>query len=199
LYGQDLNKVVDQLQHRYAQIEGFSAHFRQIYTSNLVKQEESGLVYMKKPGRMRWEYQKPEVKLFISDGKRSYFYVPEDNQVTVQSFSAADIHSVPLSFLLGRGDVRRDFDVQWETKETKLGTKNYLLRLTPKTPQSAFALLLLEISPQDYHIERLIVADQTGDRSEFIFTQFDPKAKIEDGKFKFKIPKNAEVLNADTK
>jgi outer membrane lipoprotein-sorting protein len=69
--------------------------------------------------------------------------------------------------------------------------------LTPTN--TAFSLLLREISPDDYHIERLIVVDQTGDRSEFIFTQFDAKAKIEDGKFKFKIPKNAEVLNADSK
>lgn len=194
-----LDALIDSLQRRYGAMEGFSAEFQQIYTStiNSVRREESGMLYMKKPGRMRWEYQKPEVKLFVSDGRRSFFYVPSDRQVTERRYTAEDIQSVPILFLLGQGDIRRDFSVSWEVNEPKRRGDNYFIRLRPKSQSSAFSLVMAEIQPSDFTIERLVVVDPTEDRSEFLLTHFTVDTKLKDDLFKFKIPKGVEVLNAD--
>lgn len=194
-----LDALVDNLQRKYGTMDSFSAEFQQIYTStvNSVRREESGVLYMKKPGRMRWEYQKPEVKLFVSDGRRSFFYVPSDRQVTERSYTAEDVQSVPILFLLGQGDIRRDFSVSWEVNEAKRRGDNYFIRLRPKSQNSSFSLVLAEVQSTDFTIERLVVIDPTEDRSEFLLTHFTADTKLKDDLFKFRIPKGVEVLNAD--
>src|SRR5258706_14987722 len=79
-----LDQVIRALETRYNRLETLKANFTQLYREDdrAAPREEAGLVYLKKPGRMRWEYTRPEVKLFVSDGKIFYFYVPADRQVT---------------------------------------------------------------------------------------------------------------------
>ncbi|MBI1748027.1 MAG: outer membrane lipoprotein chaperone LolA [Acidobacteria bacterium] len=194
-----LEDIIDRVQRKYEAIDRFSANFLQIYTSNVnsVRREESGILYMKKPGKMRWEYQKPESKLFVSDGKKSFFYVPSDRQVTERKYSPDDRESVPFLFLFGQGDLRREFIVSWEIIEPKRRGENYLVRLRPKLDNRAFIAVLVEIVPADYSIERMVVIDSMEDHSEFILSHFDSAAKFDDKLFEFKVPKGVDVLNVD--
>jgi len=65
---------------------------------------------VKKPGKMRWEYNAPEKKLFVSDGVKIYSYVPEDKQVIVSDVPSGDRLTTPVLFLAGTGNLARDFN-----------------------------------------------------------------------------------------
>ena len=74
--------------------------------------EESGRVIVKKPGRMRWEYQSPEEKLFVTDGSRSYFYIPIENQVMVSHHPRGAMgmgEGSPFELLTGRSRMTDSF------------------------------------------------------------------------------------------
>ena len=75
--------IVARLQDKYDHISSFHAHFQQTFRSRGISETESGIVMMKRPGRMYWEYQSPVEKYFVADGKKTYFYVPRDHQLVV--------------------------------------------------------------------------------------------------------------------
>ena len=113
------DEVVIGLQEKYEQMESFSAEFDQIFQSRVIQLKESGIVMMKKPGKMYWEYQKPTSKFFVADGQRSYFYVPRDRQAIISELNLSEIQT-PLLFLLGKGDIQEDFQVEFEEQEEAL-------------------------------------------------------------------------------
>ena len=106
-------ELAARIQARYDAVRDFSAEFVQSYEGGLLKQRstERGTVVVKKPGRMRWTYTSPEQKLFISDGQRAYYYVPEDRQVIVSKVPAEDQATTAVLFLVGKGKLTRDFVV----------------------------------------------------------------------------------------
>src|SRR4029453_4586352 len=105
--------VAQALQKKYDSIRDFSADFVQTSSSGVLKRKmiERGTVVIKKPGKMRWEYKKPpEDKLAVSDGVKTYLYVPLDKQVHVSALPTGDAAPTPLLFLAGKGDILRDFN-----------------------------------------------------------------------------------------
>jgi chaperone LolA len=99
------------LEQRYQGIKDFSADFVQVYRGGVLKTQsrEEGKVSIKKPGRMRWTYVKPEKKEFVSDGTKVYSYIPLDQRVTVNQVPPANEATTPALFLAGNGDIVRDF------------------------------------------------------------------------------------------
>jgi outer membrane lipoprotein carrier protein len=187
------SEVVRKVQASYAQIESFTADFKQVYRSRDIDLEESGIVMMKKPGKMYWEYTRPNKKYFISDGDQTYFYVPDDRQVMVSDLRL-DTASTPLLFLLGRGDAERDFRVEAGTEEAPHKPGNLLLRLNPTEPQAEFSHLLLEVTPDSFLIHRLTVIDHLGSRNDYTLTNLKINPRIPDRQFRFRIPSDAEVI-----
>jgi outer membrane lipoprotein carrier protein len=189
----DPEQIARKVQERYARIEGFTADFKQVYRSRDVELQESGIVMMKKPGKMYWEYKQPDRKYFISDGDQTYFFVPADRQVMV-----SDLHletaSTPLLFLLGKGDAERDFRIQAETEDAPFQPGNRLLRLDPREPHAEFSHLLLEVIPDSLLIHRLTVFDHLGSRNDYTLTNFKVNPRIPDRQFRFRIPSDAEVI-----
>ncbi len=104
-----ISGLIAGLQEKYAAAQSVSASFRQIYRAPGIEQVESGSLLMKKPGLMRWEYRDPERKVFIADGRETFFYTPEDRQVQVSALTSAEIRSTPLQFLLGRGEILKSY------------------------------------------------------------------------------------------
>ncbi|HEV8132136.1 MAG TPA: outer membrane lipoprotein chaperone LolA, partial [Acidobacteriota bacterium] len=186
------DRLIDAIQKRYNSMGSFKADFVQIYRSGFSEEQESGTVYMKKPGKMRWEYISPTAKLFIADGKKTYFYVPRDKQVSVADWDA-DSDSTPLLFLIGRGDLKKDFDIV-ESRDAKLSDGDTVLLLTPKTEQGSFKEILLEARRNDARIVRLSVVEHNGNRNDYLLRSFQANAPVADDKFRFKIPKGVEVI-----
>lgn len=187
------SELIGNLQKHYEQIQSFSADFEQNFQGKGIFIRESGIVKMKKPGKMYWQYQQPNKKLFIANGKKSYFYVPNDNQVIITDLDLSDA-SIPLLFLMGKGDLNKDFHADFEKEEEPVGVNNILLRLTPKGSQTVVSHVTLEIDRSTYFIHRLIVTESVGSRNEYILRNMLQNRSFPDRLFVFKIPDKAEVL-----
>lgn len=195
----DLAAAVAGLQARYAQVESVTADFEQIYRAPGIEQSESGVLFMKKPGLMRWEYREPEEKLFVADGRDSYLYVPADRQVMVRRFSPEELHSTPLQFLLGRGDIERSYEVSWE-KDFRQGANGTLaLHLTSRRAETEYAYLVIEFEQRTFDLRRILVKELTGNTSEFFLTNLKTNVRPSDKLFHFKIPNGVEVVRIDEK
>ena len=183
------------LQQKYDQVKDFTADFSHTYEGGVLKKKatESGTVQVKKPGRMRWEYLRPEKKTFVSDGRRIYSYVPADKQVIQSAVPADDEATTAVLFLAGRGNLLRDFDVVFTDAPS---ADTVALRLNPKKKQRDYDWLVVTVDRKSMQIRGLTAADQQGGRSSFVFTNFKENPGLADRVFEFKIPKGADVITA---
>src|SRR5436853_2665990 len=162
--------LVEGVERLFARMKDFSSDFTQIFEDALNrKQQESGHLYLMRPRMMRWEYQNPEDKLFISDGKTIYFYLPADWQVNKEAVKQSFDDRIPMMFLLGQANLRNEF-----TRFELLNTKPFfeglkVVRMYPKR-KTDFEEILMEVDPTDYLIRRLVLAHMDGSRSDFIFS-----------------------------
>jgi chaperone LolA len=189
--------AVEGLQRRYQAVRTISGKFTQVYRAPGVEQIESGILSMKKPGLMRWEYREPEVKLFIADGRSTYLYTPGDRQVLVRSLNDADLRSTPLQFLLGQGEVAKSFNASWEKEVAPRLEGTLVLRLTPHAAQPDYAFLVLELDRLTFELRRIVIRELTANTSEFILSDLATNVKLDDSQFKFKIPKGVEVVQVE--
>ncbi|HEY2149393.1 MAG TPA: outer membrane lipoprotein carrier protein LolA, partial [Vicinamibacterales bacterium] len=104
-------ELAEALQHKVDGIRDFSADFTHAYEGGVLHKTitETGHLFVKKPGKMRWDYSAPDQKQFVSDGVKMYSYIPEDKQVIVASVPAGDEATTPTLFLTGKGNLARDF------------------------------------------------------------------------------------------
>jgi len=190
----DPGQLIDKLQRKYEEIQSFTASFEQTLENRGITQTESGILMMKKPGLMYWEYHDPKEKYFVADGKKIYFYIPQENQVLVSSMDLEESNS-PLLFLLGKGDVRRDFQVELSDTSSEAGQEDsVLLRLIPRRAHPDFSEVLLLISPSTFLIEKLTVVEPIGQQNEYKLTDFKPNVPIPDDQFELDIPSHVEVI-----
>ncbi len=108
----DLHAVVDRVQKRYDAAADFRAHFSQTLTNPTFKRKTalSGEVLLKKPGKMRWNYQTPDVKMYLADGSRLWLYEPEDQQAFKQDLKSSQLPAA-LAFLTGKGKLADEFEI----------------------------------------------------------------------------------------
>ncbi len=185
-------EVAAALQKKYDAIHDFTADFVHESEGGLLrkKQTERGLVQVKKPGKMRWDYKSPEQKLFLSDGRRIYLHVPADNQVIISPVPEQDQATTAVLFLVGKGNLTRDFNVTYAEGG---GPDTYALRLQPKSPERDYDWLQLVVDRRTLQIRTLTAADAQGGRSTFQFSNFKENTGLSDKTFTFKIPRGADV------
>jgi outer membrane lipoprotein carrier protein len=192
--GQVLSDLVDGVARSFAQMKDLSSDFIQIFEDSLNrKQQESGHLYLMRPRMMRWEYKTPEDKLFVSNGKTVYFYVPADRQVNKEAVKNSFDDRVPLMFLLGQSNLRDEFS-RFELLNTKPffeGTK--VVRMYPKR-KTDLQEVVMEVDPATHLIRRLVLAHSDGSRSEFIFSGLRTNTGLPASMFDFVIPKGVEVI-----
>ena len=181
------------LQKKYEGIVSLTADFEQFFRSRAGQMHESGILFVKKPGRMYWEYLKPVPKTFVTDGEKSYFYVPRNNQLIISNLDLQNAQA-PLLFLLDKGNLRTDFDAQFEEEEPSSRVGNTMLRLTPKRFQGEFAQVILEVDPASFLIQRLIVVEPLGNRNEYVLKNIRENIRIPDRRFDLKVPASVEVI-----
>jgi outer membrane lipoprotein carrier protein len=196
-YTQELTGVVSGLQHRYSSVDTVTGNFQQTYHAPGIDQVQSGVFWLKRPALMRWEYRNPDEQLFVADGQKSYLYVPADRQVTIQPLSAADLHNTPLEFLMGTGDIQKNFTYSWERESKPKIEHTVLIRLVPRATEPAFQSLVLELDSTSFDLRRVVVREPTGNTMEFVLSNVTTNEKIDKKKFKFSIPKGVEIIQLD--
>lgn len=187
--------VAAALQTKYDRVRDFTADFTQQHLSIFKKKgsQHSGKLQVKKPGKMRWDYTAPQKQLFVSDGSQMYLFVPADNQVTVSPVPQQDAATSATMFLVGKGNLVRDFAVSF-TPNAPQGT--YGLRLQPKAPERDYDWLELVVDRTSLQIRQLTAANKQAGQDTFTFTNFKENVGLSDKTFEFKIPRGAEVIRA---
>lgn len=193
----ELKALTDKVQAHYDAVRDFEAEFVQRYERRFLKRvvEESGRVSIKKPGRMRWEYQEPETKLFVTDGSRSYFYLPSENQVIVshQPEGAMGMEEgSPFELLAGKARMTDSFTFFASESEPKAG--GVMLRLVPMTRREEYEDVELEVEPEDGQVLRVVLIDVQRNRTEFFFREIRENLDLPESLFRFIIPAGAEVV-----
>jgi len=186
-------EVAAALQKKYDAIRDFSADFVHHAEGGVLRKKatERGKLYVKKPGRMRWDYTAPEKKEFVSDGRRMYLHVPADRQVMVSPVPEADQATTAVLFLVGKGSLTRDFAVTFGEGG---GPDTYSLKLQPKLPERDYDWLQIVVDRTTLQIRSLAAADARGGRSTFVFSNFKENPGLADKLFVFKMPRGVDVV-----
>jgi outer membrane lipoprotein carrier protein len=187
---EDLGALIDGIQAKYSRMRGLSADFQQVYTGRDGRTiRESGRLLLKRPGKARWEYTSPDHKLFVSDGKDVYFYVFGERQAAKSSIRASADPQIPFLFLLGRGNIRRDFSrIELIADEAPIIAGNRLLRLFPKRAPEEFRQLIVEVDPNSFEVRRLVIFERSGARMDFLLSNLRENHVAPDSEFQFKPP-----------
>src|SRR5262245_29070674 len=175
-------QLTQSLQAKYDAIKDFSADFVHTYQGGVLRKQvtERGHVWIKKPGKMRWDYVAPEKKLFVSDGVRIYSYVPDDNQVIVSSVPEGDQAGAPVLFLAGKGNLVRDFTPFGSDVPAGFPSTTRAVRLVPKTPQPDYDSLVLVVDQPSLALRGIVTMDAQGGRSAILFANLKENVGMPD-------------------
>ena len=182
-----LETVIDTLQKTYEGTKDFKGRFTQKFTYTMLRrtQESTGSVSFEKPGRMRWDYDKPQEKAFIIDGKALWIVQPADKVAFVNACFQQDGLTASVAFLWGEGRLREQFNISWFDGVFGEKTDHHLL-LLPKDGNSIFARLILVIDPTTSRVKQSVVVDPAGNVNQFMFTDLKFNTGIAKGTFSYK-------------
>lgn len=184
------------LQRKYSRMRDLQMGFVQSYGwPGRQPRTESGQVYLCRPGLMRWEYLEPEEKLFITDGKIIHFYMPNRKQVQKSRVDRSRDQRIPFLFLLGRGDLKKDFSrIDW-AREKPFFSGNRVLAATPrKKPAGPVAEVLMEYDPVGMQLQRVALIEDGGARNDFIFTNIRENTGFGKDLFEFRVPAGVKTI-----
>jgi outer membrane lipoprotein carrier protein len=156
--------------------------------------EARGTLYLKKPGRLRWEYQTPTPQEIVSDGTRLWIYTPELKQVNVSAAPAALVGPAG-SFLQGLGQVREHFDPRFLNPAQPVDAEGLVvLDLAPKRPQPLLARLIVSVDPRTWLVRQAIVHDELGNTVTVRFGDTVVNSGLSDSLFVFVPPPGVAVV-----
>jgi outer membrane lipoprotein carrier protein len=189
-----LEEIVAKVQEQYDIHQDFKANFTQesFLKSLGKKQKAEGIVYFKKPGKMRWIYRKPTKQEMISDGQTFWNYRPEDKQVIVSRMTQAFQSKAPSTFLAGIGNLKKDFQARWAKEPSSAA--NYSLELTPMEGQGGLEKLFLVAERETFKILQAKIQDAMGNITRIDFSKIRFNNQLSDSLFQFTPPKEVEVF-----
>jgi outer membrane lipoprotein carrier protein len=197
----DLDAVVNGLESTYGKMNDLKADFTQVAKNRSLGQDvkAEGTVYLKKGGKMRWEYKSPSPQQIVSDGTYLWVYTPELNQVNKGDAPKA-LAGPAGSFLQGLGKVREEFTVRFLNPANKTdGAGRPVLDLTPKKPTPLLTRLVLTLDPKDYVVREAVLYDQLQNTVTMSFNRVVINSALGDTLFAFTPPKGAAVVPLDIK
>src|SRR6266571_8305780 len=193
----NVHSVAQAVDEHYNHLQSLQAEFTEIYQGSGVERTESGTLWLKKPGKMRWEYRSPREKLFLSDGKDAWFYLPGDRQVRKTPVRKLDDLRSPLGFLLGKTRLEKELHgLSAAPDVAPLNEGDMVLRGVPKTMADRINQVLLEITPAD-QIARIAIEEVDGSITEYRFINQKENVEVADQRFRFVPPPGTEMVEGD--
>ncbi len=191
----DLHDTAQAVDDHYNRLRSLQADFIETYRGAGIEREESGTLWLKKPGKMRWEYRSPREKLFLSDGREAWFYVPSDRQVRRTSVKKLDDLRSPLAFLLGKTKLEKELQgLSFAPDIRPWASGNVVLRGVPKGLGDRVAQVQLEIT-SEFRIVRIALEEVDGGVTEYRFTSEKENLDVADSRFRFVPPPGVEVID----
>jgi outer membrane lipoprotein carrier protein len=191
-----LDEAVSALEQAQRRVTDLKAPFRQAAHNKVMNQtvDARGTLYLKKPGRLRWEYQTPTPQEIVSDGTRLWIYTPELKQVNVSAAPAA-LAGPAGSFLQGLGQVREHFDVRFLNPAQPTDAEGLVvLDLAPKRPQPLMTRLIVAVDPKTWLVRQAVVYDELGNTVTVRFGDTVVNSGLADALFVFVPPPGVAVV-----
>jgi outer membrane lipoprotein carrier protein len=194
-----VERLVKSLEARYRSAESFRAVFLERRSEGKSSiQVESGTLFIRRPGLMRWQYESPEEKLFLVDGKNAWFYVPADRTVTKAAVRESDDARIPLLLLTGKTSLSRVCrrielaDVHVES------AGNVALRCIPaRGGEEEYREAVFEVDEQS-RLVRLLVREAGEVETEFHFGRWEENVALDPGLFRFSPPVGTTIVDERT-
>jgi outer membrane lipoprotein carrier protein len=187
-----LDALLKAVEGRYNRAKTLQVVFHEDYTpQGKPRRTESGTLLLRKPGRMRWDYDQPKGKLFVSDGKYLWLYTPADNRAEKMKFQESEDMRAPLAFLLGK----LNFEKEFRNLEGRAEGADTRIAAEPKTenlPYSAVEFLVTA----DGRIKQVKVTGFDHSVLDFAFDQEKVDPALDGKLFQFQVPKGVELVEA---
>jgi len=182
--------TVDELKSLLQQTTTARAHFAQIVLDSNMKtlQQATGTMQFSRPGKFRWEYDKPYEQTIVGDGTRVWLYDKDLNQVTVRRFDRA-IGSSPAALLAGNNEIEKDYTLKGLPSRDGLDW----LEAVPRTLDTAFERIRLGFGKTG--LEAMELRDQFGQTTVIKFSTIERNAKLAPELFRFTPPKGVDVIS----
>jgi len=190
--GQSADSIVDSLQKNYDATIDFVADFRQETEVKTLNRnlKASGKLSFKRPGKMLWRYDEPKGQFVLADGKYLYFFQPEQNQIIKSPLQNAFRSDIPLSFLLGIGNLKKDFNAALKATDEN----QFILRLEPKGDAGGFSEILVGVNKNSYDLLWISVRDAAANLTTIRFSGMRKGAGVKDSAFTLQIPNGADIV-----
>jgi len=194
LWATDVAGTARAVDEHYNQLRTFKSAFTETYQGPGVSRNEGGTVWLKKPGRMRWEYREPKEKLFITDSQNAYFYVAGERQARRTPLSKIDDIRSPLRYLLGKTKLEKELEsLSLAPDITPIQPGDMILRGVPKAMKDRISEVILEISPT-HEIVRIVIHGVDEATTDFRFTQIEENMSLPDNLFRFQPPPGVAIV-----
>jgi outer membrane lipoprotein carrier protein len=191
-----LEEVIRNIEAAYGRINDLKAEFSQTAFNKSLNQSipAQGTVYLKKGGKLRWEFADPTPQQIVSDGKTVWVYTPALNQVNVGPAPEA-LAGPAGSFLAGLGRLREHFGVRFlNPAEPRDGDGNIVLDLVPKVSLPTMARLVLSFDPRSWEVRRGVIYDQFENTVTMQFRKPVVNGGLADALFTFVAPKGVATV-----
>jgi outer membrane lipoprotein carrier protein len=185
-------QIVDALQKNYDATIDFVADFKQETEVKSLNRSLTawGKLSFKRPGKMLWRYEEPKGQIVLTDGSHLYFLQPEQNQVIKSPLKNAFRSDIPLSFLLGLGNLKKDFNAVLKASEKD----EYILRLEPKGEAGGFSEILLGVSRSSADIVWVSIRDAANNLTSLRFSNMKKSVGLQDSLFRINIPQGVDIV-----
>jgi len=191
----DVRAIAEAVDRHYNHLRTLECEFTETYSGSGSERTETGTLWLKKPGKMRWEYRSPRAKLFVGDGKNVWFYVPSERQVRKTSMKKLDDLRSPLAFLLGKTQLGKELlGLSLAPEVAPLASGDVMLKGVPKGFQDRLTQVLLEITAES-SIRRIVMKETDGATIEYRFSEQNEDVAINDQHFEFRVPDGVEVVD----
>ena len=193
----DVHALAAAVDAHYNHLRTLQAEFTELYRGAGMERSESGTLWLKKPGKMRWEYRSPTEKVFVSDGKDAWFYVPADRQARKTSAKKLEDIRSPLAFLLGKSKLEKELaGLSLAPDVSPIQADDVVLRGVPEALRDRISQILLEIAP-DRRIVRILIEQVDGSSTEYRFNEQKENVPVADTRFEFRPPPGTETVEGE--
>ncbi|MBN1593098.1 MAG: outer membrane lipoprotein carrier protein LolA [Candidatus Coatesbacteria bacterium] len=190
--------VLAQAQTHYASIERLKSSFRQVtYNATMGKEMiASGVYYAEKPGKVRWDYEKPDVQHLVINSGRVLFYVPADKQLVYSDAGQVEELKAVLDLLGGKGSLLTRFKARL-LDEKEAATKGCkVVRIVPREPMGSLLRVDLSIDDETHLVKETAYWDIYGNRTKIYFSDITMPKSFDDTLFKLNVPRDVVVVDA---
>lgn len=193
-----LDEFIAKVQSSYHDVKAIRADFTQTYDAGGGNRVESGTVVFARGGRMRWDYRKPEKKVFLSNNKDVLLYLPEEQQLNRSSVKQSEDYRVPFRLLLSRFDLKKVFDkFEDADNQFKHPAEDRVIIAYPKHAEKlGYKHVVMEFDPQ-MNIRRLLIAYSNNSVMEFRFSNIDRNPTLASALFNLTPPAGTRIINQE--